>query len=144
VERERVGATGEAVINVFLDARAIRKWANAIGLAVVEIRSGADHFIPLAAPLTTEDGRVMEGFGALGHSICVFEKPASAAAQHGGIGAMAVPDGPLAVPADDLARRDEQIAALKMEVTKLRSSTSWRITQPLRDLRTLLGHALKR
>jgi hypothetical protein len=44
-------------------------------MVVEDIRSGDEVFVPLPAPLTLEDGRVMEGHGNLGQSICVLVRP---------------------------------------------------------------------
>lgn len=63
-------------LNVFIERNALAVWAAHLGLEVVEMRDGSDPFVPLASPVTLEDGRVMEGFGNLGQSICVMRKPA--------------------------------------------------------------------
>ena len=65
-------------LNVFIERNALAAWAEHLGLEVVEMRNGDDTFVPLAEPVTLEDGRIMKGFGNLGQSICVFRKPAIA------------------------------------------------------------------
>ncbi len=62
-------------LNVFIERNALAAWALHLGLEVVEMRDGSDAFVPLEHPLTLEDGRVVEGFGNLGQSICVLRKP---------------------------------------------------------------------
>lgn len=62
-------------LNVFIERNALAAWAAHLHLDVVDIRSGDEAFVPLPQPLTMEDGRVMEGFGNLGQSICVLRKP---------------------------------------------------------------------
>ena len=59
-----------------MERNALAVWASHLGLDVVEIRDGNDPFVPLESPLTLEHGRIMEGFGNLGQSICVLHKPA--------------------------------------------------------------------
>lgn len=62
-------------LNVFIERTALAAWALHLGLEVVETRDGSEAFVPLPYPLTLEDGRVVEGFGNLGQSICVLRKP---------------------------------------------------------------------
>ena len=62
-------------LNVFIERNALALWALHLGLEVVEMRDGSEAFVPLAEPLALEDGRVVEGFGHLGQSICVLRKP---------------------------------------------------------------------
>jgi len=67
---------GEAhPLNVFIDRDAIAAWAEHLDMVVEEIRGGNELFVPLPAPLTLEDGRVMEGHGNLGQSVCVLVRP---------------------------------------------------------------------
>ena len=62
-------------LNVFIERNALAAGALHLGLEVVEMRDGSEAFVPLPNPLTLEDGRVVEGFGNLGQSICVLRKP---------------------------------------------------------------------
>lgn len=64
---------------MFIERNALAVWATHLGLDVVEMRDGSDPFVPLESPLTLEDGRIMEGFGNLGQSICVMRKPIQSA-----------------------------------------------------------------
>ena len=63
-------------LNVFIPREAITLWAQHLDFTVVEIRSGADAFVPLPHPVVLDDGRVFESMGNLGQSICVLERPA--------------------------------------------------------------------
>ena len=63
-------------LNVFIERVAIQAWAEHLDMTVVDIRNGSEPFVPLAEPVTLDDGQVMEGFGNLGQSICVLERPA--------------------------------------------------------------------
>ena len=69
-------ASNRHPLNVFMERNALAVWASHLGLDVVEIRDGNDPFVPLESPLTLEHGRIKEGFGNLGQSICVLHKPA--------------------------------------------------------------------
>ena len=62
-------------LNVFIPREAITIWAQHLDLTVVDIRSGADAFVPLPHPVVLDDGRVLESKGNLGQSICVLERP---------------------------------------------------------------------
>ncbi|WP_374358352.1 class I SAM-dependent methyltransferase [Chitinimonas sp.] len=61
-------------LNVFISRDAIAAWARHLDMELVDIRDGSEPFVPLPHPVTLEDGRVMEGFGNLGQSICVLRK----------------------------------------------------------------------
>lgn len=65
----------EAPLNVFISREAVAIWAEHLGFSIVDIRSGDEPFVPLANPLRLDDGRIVEGFGNLGQSICVLQKP---------------------------------------------------------------------
>jgi SAM-dependent methyltransferase len=62
-------------LNVFIERNALKVWAGRLGLEVVAMRDGSEAFVPLASPVTLENGVVMAGFGNLGQSICVLRKP---------------------------------------------------------------------
>jgi len=66
----------ENPLNVFVERDAIKAWAEHLGLTLLEIRNGSEPYVPLPEAVTLDDGRVMEGFGNLGQSICCLEKPA--------------------------------------------------------------------
>jgi SAM-dependent methyltransferase len=66
-------------LNVFVERDAIRAWAQHLDLAIVDVRSGTERFVPLEQPVTLDRGEVMSDFGSLGQSVCVLERPASAA-----------------------------------------------------------------
>jgi len=142
VERERLAPNGEAVPNVFIDRLSVQNWANALGLVVVDFYSGDEAFIPLEEPIRLDDGQVCANYGALGQSVCVLEKPMT-------LGKLRVTD-PAHSETDrehsciyklqrELAQQRQEADTLRREITKLHSSTSWRITQPLRRLRTVFS-----
>jgi SAM-dependent methyltransferase len=62
-------------LNVFIDRDGIRRWAEALGLTVVEFRDGDEAFVPLPQPVTLANGDLMAGLGNLGQSICVLARP---------------------------------------------------------------------
>lgn len=62
-------------MNVFIERAAIQYWSKLLEMPIVEIRDGADTFVPLPEPVPLEDGQLMSGFGKLGQAICVLEKP---------------------------------------------------------------------
>ncbi len=61
-------------LNMFMSRDGISAWAAHLGLTVEGIYDGDKPHIPLAQPLTLDDGRVMEGMGNLGQSVCVLVK----------------------------------------------------------------------
>lgn len=65
-----------SILNVFISREALAAWAEHLGLRTVDVRDGHERFVPLPHPVTLDSGEVMEGFGCLGQSICVLEKPA--------------------------------------------------------------------
>ncbi len=69
-------AQGPHPLNMFLERTAINRFIEKLGLDLIEFRDGGDVFVPLPAPLTLSDGRVMEKFGNLGQSICAIRKAA--------------------------------------------------------------------
>lgn len=73
VENARGGR--RPTLNTFVSREALAAWAAHLGLEVVDVRDGSDRFVPLPHPVTLESGDVMDGFGCLGQSICVLEKP---------------------------------------------------------------------
>ncbi len=75
---ENARANRRPTLNTFVSREALAAWAEHLGLRVVEVRDGSDRFVPLPHPVTLESGAVMEGFGCLGQSICVLEKPQEA------------------------------------------------------------------
>jgi hypothetical protein len=59
-------------LNSFIGRDAIEVWARHLGMAIVDIKSGADRFIELPAPVVLDGGGRMEGAAAFGQSICVL------------------------------------------------------------------------
>jgi hypothetical protein len=59
---------------MFLSREAIDVWAKHLGLKIVDLRDGADHFIPLPASIALESGVIMNEFGWLGQASCVLER----------------------------------------------------------------------
>lgn len=68
-----IGAPGHH--NQFMSRDLIEKFTDQLGLEVVEMHGGTDRFIPLSAPAYYDDGRVWEGTGALGQSVCILQVP---------------------------------------------------------------------
>lgn len=66
---------GNHPLNVFIDRHALEAWADHLGLKIEEFRDGDDAFVPLPAPVTLDNGMVLENFGNLGQSICVMVRP---------------------------------------------------------------------
>lgn len=62
-------------LNQFMDRHAIEAWARHLGLRVEFIADGDKPHIPIAEPLTWQDGRVIDGSGSLGQSVAVLSKP---------------------------------------------------------------------
>ena len=61
-------------LNMFIERSAIMRWAEKLELEVQEIRDGSEPFVPLQSPVILDDGRVVEGHGNLGQSVCVLVK----------------------------------------------------------------------
>ncbi len=61
-------------LNVFIGRDGIAAWARHLGLAVEDIRDGAERFVPLPEPVTLDDGTVMRDYGCLGQSVCVLAR----------------------------------------------------------------------
>ena len=64
-------------LNTFIGRDAIEAWAQHLGMSIVEIRAAADPFIALSRPVVYDSGQRVEGFAALGQSVCVLsnDKP---------------------------------------------------------------------
>jgi SAM-dependent methyltransferase len=73
----------DKVLNQFMSRDAILAWAPHCGLQVLELIDGDKPHIPLATPVTWEDGRVMTGLGNLGQSVCVMARLPEAQATSG-------------------------------------------------------------
>lgn len=63
------------VLNQFMSRDGIEAWAQRLGLQVETIQDGDKPHIPISEPLKFDDGRRIEGMGALGQSVCVLVKP---------------------------------------------------------------------
>jgi SAM-dependent methyltransferase len=61
-------------LNQFMSRDGIRAWAEHLGLRVIDIQDGDKPHIPVPYPLRLDDGRIIEGKGNLGQSICVLAK----------------------------------------------------------------------
>lgn len=55
----------------------IAGFAARLGLRVEALHDGDKPHIPIPSPVSWGDGRVMEGLGNLGQSVCVLRKPHS-------------------------------------------------------------------
>lgn len=62
-------------LNMFISRDAIAAWADHLGLQIKAIHDGDKPHIPLPHPIVFDDGRVMEGSGNLGQSVCILLKP---------------------------------------------------------------------
>jgi hypothetical protein len=65
-------SVGAYPLNMFIGRDAIESWAAHLGLKILAIEDGDKPHIPVQAPIAFEDGRVMEGKGNMGQSICVL------------------------------------------------------------------------
>jgi len=66
----------DRVLNQFLSRDAIEAWAPRCGLDILVVEDGDVPHLPLDEPVRMEDGRVQDGLGTLGQSVCVFGRPA--------------------------------------------------------------------
>lgn len=66
----------DKVLNQFMDRDALNAWAAHIPLHIHQILDGDSAYIPLSEPVVWDDGRVMEGMGSLGQSVCCMEHAA--------------------------------------------------------------------
>lgn len=66
---------GSQPLNMFVSRDALAAWADHLGLEIKAIHDGDKPHIPLPHPIVFDDGRVMEGSGSLGQSVCVLVKP---------------------------------------------------------------------
>ena len=66
---------GSHPLNMFVSRDGIEAWAAHLNLRIVEIHDGDKPHISLPHPVTLDDGRVMEGKGNLGQSVCILAKP---------------------------------------------------------------------
>jgi len=65
---------GTQHLNMFMDRDGIRAWAAHLDLEVVALHDGDKPHIPIAKPLTLEDGTTMKDRGNLGQSVAVLRK----------------------------------------------------------------------
>jgi SAM-dependent methyltransferase len=72
VYRESIRAAEQGVLNMFINRGDIPRWAESLGMTIVDIRGGDEEFIPLPEPVTMEDRRMISGLSALGQSVCVL------------------------------------------------------------------------
>lgn len=61
-------------LNQFISRDAIHAWSQRLGLQVEAIFDGDKPHIVLPHPVTLDDGRVVQGMGSLGQSICVLSE----------------------------------------------------------------------
>lgn len=61
-----------AHLNTFFSRDMIRIWCARLGLEIVEIRGGDEKAVPLAEPVTFDDGSVSSGFASFGQSFAVL------------------------------------------------------------------------
>ena len=61
--------------NQFMDRAEIDVWAEHLGCSAVAIRNGDDYWVPIAAPITLDDGGTFTGVAPLGQSLAILEKP---------------------------------------------------------------------
>ncbi|HEX6291322.1 MAG TPA: class I SAM-dependent methyltransferase [Herpetosiphonaceae bacterium] len=65
---------GDHPLNMFISRDAIAAWSSHLDLEIEAMHDGDKPHIPLSQPVTLDDGRVMEGLGNLGQSVCVLVK----------------------------------------------------------------------
>jgi SAM-dependent methyltransferase len=70
---QNIGKPGH--LNQFIDAGAIRVWANHLGFEVTALRGGDEDYVELDEPLTLDDGRILTGRASLGQSLAILRKP---------------------------------------------------------------------
>jgi ubiquinone/menaquinone biosynthesis C-methylase UbiE len=63
-----------SVLNQFLSRDALEAFAMHLSLKIEHVYDGDKPHIPLPIPVHFEDGRVMQGQGNLGQSVCIFRK----------------------------------------------------------------------
>jgi SAM-dependent methyltransferase len=69
------GIHSDHPLNQFMSRDAITTWARHLDLDLIEIYDGEEANIPLAQPITFENGETYETMGALGQSIAVLGLP---------------------------------------------------------------------
>jgi SAM-dependent methyltransferase len=62
-----------AHLNVFMARDMIQCWAERLGLRVLAMHAATEPFVRLDAPVTYDNGTVVEGMAALGQSLCILE-----------------------------------------------------------------------
>jgi ubiquinone/menaquinone biosynthesis C-methylase UbiE len=71
-----VAAVGShQVLNQFMSRDAIEAWARHLDFRIEAIHDGDRPHIAIDEPLHFDDGRRIEGMGALGQSVCILTKP---------------------------------------------------------------------
>ena len=65
---------GELPLNMFISRDGIRAWAEHLDLEIEAFHDGDKPHVPLAHPITLDDGTVMQERGNLGQSVCVLVK----------------------------------------------------------------------
>jgi SAM-dependent methyltransferase len=63
-----------APLNQFISRDAITAWASHSGLKIEDIHAGDDAHIPIPYPIVTAQGKIMDGMGNLGQSVCVLTR----------------------------------------------------------------------
>ena len=63
---------GAQPMNVFLCPDILREWATRLDLEIETIHDGDDPYLPLSAPITFENGAVLQDRAAFGQSVCVM------------------------------------------------------------------------
>jgi SAM-dependent methyltransferase len=64
---------GAQPMNVFVCPDMLREWAKRLELEVEAIHDGDENYVPLSAPITFENGKVLTDRAHVGQSICVLK-----------------------------------------------------------------------
>jgi SAM-dependent methyltransferase len=71
-----IQAGGQNVhLHTFIGVDAIEAWASHLGLRVLEIRAADERFVRLSRPIVYDSGERAEELAAMGHGICLLERP---------------------------------------------------------------------
>lgn len=71
---EHADQTKDRILNMFMGADLIRKWAQRLNLKVVGIYPGDKPQVDLKKAAKRDDGKITQGPASLGQSVCVLEK----------------------------------------------------------------------
>ncbi|HEY0607458.1 MAG TPA: class I SAM-dependent methyltransferase, partial [Herpetosiphonaceae bacterium] len=73
-ESNLAAGSADHPLNTFVSRDAIQVWCRHLDLEIEALHDGDAPHIPLQHAVTLDDGRIMEGMGNLGQSVCVLVK----------------------------------------------------------------------